>query len=236
MERILVDGYEFIKVDLNGATAVFSTGKQGLDFNKNTEEGLRNIENIKKWFQLTEVGYMSQIHSNSVITYNGEIKEGDALVTNEESTAVGVFTADCVPILIYDKRNKAIAAIHSGWRGTFSCIALKTVEIMEKQYDTKAEDLVVYIGPHMHQCCYEVSEEIIDEFRNQDIYKDLDLSEGRMLSMLKCIIYQLRIKGVREENIKDLNICTFCNKEYELHSYRKSTNKYGRMFSFIFLK
>lgn len=236
MERILIDDFEFIKVDLGGATAIFSTGKSGLDFNKNTEEGLRNIEGIKNWFKLKEVGYMNQIHSDSVIVYDEQIREGDALITNEENTAVGIFTADCVPILLYDKRNKAIAAIHSGWRGTFSCIVLRTIESMEKQYGTKAEDLVAYIGPHMHQCCYEVSNEIIEQFKNHDIYKGIDISKGRMLSMTKCIIHQLRTKGVKEENIKDLDICTFCNEEYELHSYRKSTNKYGRMFSFIYLE
>lgn len=236
MEKVLIDNYEFIKVSLDGAVAVFSTGKNGLDFNKNTEEGQKNIKNIKKWFDVKEVGYMNQVHSDCVITYDGEVKEGDALITNKENTALGVFTADCVPILLYDKKNKAIAAIHSGWRGTFSCIALKTIERMEKQYGTKAEDLVAYIGPHMHQCCYEVSVEIIKQFKNHDIYKGVELSDGRMLSMTKCIFHQLRTKGLKEENIKDLNICTFCDKEYELHSYRKSTNKYGRMFSFIFLK
>ena len=57
-----------------------------------------------------------------------------------------------------------------------------------------------------------------------------------MLSMAKCITHQLDIKGVRKENIQDINLCTFCNDEFELHSYRKNTNKYGRLFSFIFMK
>ena len=236
MERVLIGGYKFIKVNLGGAEAVFSTGKNGLDFNKNTEEGQNNIQNIKEWFGVKKVGFLNQIHSDCVITYDGEVKEGDALITNKKNNAIGVFTADCVPILLYDKQSSAIAAVHSGWRGTFSCILLKTIEEMEKVYGTRAEDLVVYIGPHMHQCCYEVSEEIIDQFKNSEVYKGLDLANGRMLSMTNCIFHQLRIKGVDEDNINDLNICTFCNTEYELHSYRKSTNKYGRMFSFIYTK
>lgn len=236
MDRILIDDYEFLKVSLDGAVAGFSTGKNGLDFNKQTEEGLKNIQNIKEWFGVKEVGFLNQIHSDYVIIYDGEVKEGDALITNEKNTAIGIFTADCVSILLYDKINKAVAAVHSGWRGTFSCILLKTIEEMEKVYGTKTEDLVVYIGPHMHQCCYEVSEEIIEEFKNSEVYRGVDLSNGRMLSMTKCIIHQLDLKGVKKENINDLDICTFCNKEYDLHSYRKSTNKYGRMFSFIYVK
>lgn len=236
MNRVLIEDYEFLKISLDGASAVFSTAKNGLDFNKETEEGRRNIENIKEWFGIKEVGFLNQVHSDQVIVYSEDVKAGDSLMTNEKNTAVGVFTADCVPILLYDKRNKAVAAVHSGWRGTFSCILLKTIEQMEKVYSTKVEDLVAYIGPHMHQCCYEVSEEIIDEFKNSQVYVGLDLSKGRMLSMTKCIIHQLEVKGVSKENINDLGICTFCNEKYELHSYRKSTNKYGRMFSFIFLK
>ena len=65
-----------------------------------------------------------------------------------------------MPILLYDKANNVIAAVHSGWKGTFSCILLKTIDDMEKKYGTKPKDLVVCIGPHMHQCCYEVGEEL----------------------------------------------------------------------------
>ena len=171
MEIVLIDGYEFIKIDLEGANAVFSTAKNGLDFNKNTDEGRKNIENIKKWFDVSEVGFLDQTHSDNVYIYNGKVEEGDALITNKESTAVGVFTADCVPILLYDKANKVVAAIHSGWRGTFSCIVSKTIDEMKKKYGTKSQDLVAYIGPHMHQCCYEVSEELIDKFKNSEVYK-----------------------------------------------------------------
>jgi YfiH family protein len=235
MNRILIDNYEFIKVDLGGSEAIFSTGENGLDFNKNTEEGINNIENIKSWFNIKEVGFLNQIHSDNVFIYEGKIEGGDALITNQTDKAIGVFTADCVPILLYDKKNNIIASIHSGWRGTFSCILLKTIDKMKNTYGTKEEDLIACIGPHMRQCCYEVSYELIDKFRNSEVYKNVDISDGRMLSMTKCINHQLIIAGVKAENIKDLNICTFCSKEYKLHSYRKNT-KYGRMFSFIYLK
>lgn len=235
MEKVLIEGYEFIKIDLGGAEFFFSTAKKGLDFNKNTEEGKKNINNIKKWFDIKKVGFLYQIHSDYVFEYNGILKEGDALITNKKETAIGVFNADCVPILLFDKYNNAVAAIHSGWKGTFSCIISKTIDDMTQKYGTKASDLVAYIGPHIHQCCYEVGEELVDKFKNSETYKELDIFNGRKLSMTKCIIHQLEAKGVKEESIHELNICTFCNNEYELHSYRKNKNA-GRMFSFIYLK
>lgn len=234
MEIISVKGYEFIKIDLEGAYAIFSTAKNGLDFDKNTDEGRRNIENINKWFGVNEVGYLSQTHSDNVYIYNGEIQEGDALITNRESVAIGIFTADCVPVLLYDKENRVAAAIHSGWRGTFSCIVSKTINEMKKLYETKAENLVAYIGPHIHQCCYEVSEELIERFKNAEIYKGVDVTKGRMLSMVDCITHQMVVDGIKRENIQDIDICTLCNNEFKLHSYRKNAN--GRLFSFIFMK
>lgn len=197
MEIVLIEDYEFIKIDLEGASVVFSTAKNGLDFNKNTDEGRKNIGNIKKWFGVNEVGFLNQTHSNDVYVYSGKVEEGDALITNKKSTAIGVFTADCVPILLYDKANRVVAAIHSGWRGTFSCILSKTIDDMKKLYGTKSENLLAYIGPHMHQCCYEVSEELIEKFKDSEVYKEVDVAKGRMLSMLKCIIHQLDIKGVK---------------------------------------
>lgn len=235
MERVIIEGYEFVKMNLGGAEAVFSTGKNGLDFNKGTEEGRKNIENIKKWFSVKKVGFLDQIHSDYVFDYDGKLEEGDSLITNKKKIAIGVFTADCVPILLFDKCNKAIAAIHSGWKGTFSCILSKTIDDMGKKYGTKGEDLVACIGPHMHQCCYEVGEELVDKFKNSETYGELNIFNGRNLSMTKCIIHQLEVKGIKKENINELNICTSCNSEYELHSYRKNKNA-GRMFSFVLLK
>ena len=71
-----------------------------------------------------------------------------------------MFTADCVPVILVDKENEAIAAIHSGWKGTFSSIVTETILRMKEEYNSKAENIVAYIGPHIRQCCYEVSEDL----------------------------------------------------------------------------
>jgi YfiH family protein len=235
MREVFIEGYKFIKISLEGAEMIFSTAESGLDFNKNFPNGKKNLENIKKWFGVKEVGFLEQIHSDNILNYDGKIEEGDALIAHKKNLAVGVFTADCVPILLYDKNKSVIAAVHSGWKGTFNCILLKTIERMEKQYGTEAKDLVVSIGPHIHQCCYEVGIDLVDKFKNLEVYKDVDISSGRYLSLKKCILHQLNLKNVDKNNIKDLSICTFCNKNYKTHSYRKNKNG-GRLFSFIYFK
>lgn len=235
MEEVLIEGYRFIKIHLQGAEMIFSTAENGLDFNKATNEGKQNLKNIKKWFKVKEVGFLQQIHSDYVINYDGKIEEGDALITDKKNIAVGVFNADCVPVLLYDRDKNVIAAVHSGWKGTFKCIVLKTIEKMGQLYGTKPENLLVYIGPHIHECCYEVGEELINKFKNSKIYNNLNISSETHLSMKKCILHQLNLKNIDKSNIKDLGICTFCNEKYKTHSYRKDKNA-GRLFSFIYLK
>lgn len=235
MKEVLIEDYKFIKESLGKAEVIFSTAENDLDFNKGTEKGRKNLESIKRWFNVDEVGFVDQVHGDTVVTYDKNICEADALITNLGNIAIGVFTADCVPILLYDKRNDVIAAVHSGWKGTLACILLKAIEKMEECFGTKGEELIAFIGPHNRQCCYEVGEEVISSFKSSEVYKNLNLFKGRNLSLISCIKHQLALKKVNESNIYDVDICTFCSKEYSMHSYRKD-KKGGRMFSFIRLK
>ena len=122
----------------------------------------------KEQFNLENLTSNVQIHSDivNIIDENdiGCKREGDALITNLKDVPLLVFTADCVPIAIIDKKNKAIGAVHAGWRGTYSQIAKNTIELMKKQYNTNAQDLICVIGPSIGSCCYEVSEELIEKF------------------------------------------------------------------------
>lgn len=236
MINLSIDEYEFLKFSECGAEIYFSTAKGNLNFNKNTIEGIENIAKLKEWLNIKQIGYLNQIHSDYIYIYDGEIHNGDAVITNERQVGIGVFTADCVPVIIYDKKKKVAAAIHSGWRGTIQNISIKAVEKMIKEYDTIVEDLIVYIGPHNMQCCYEVSEELVFQFKNLELYKNSDIIKGRNLSLQNCIIQQLNSLGVSHNQIKTLDICTFCNEKYDLHSYRKHKEKNGRMFSFICIK
>jgi len=226
---------EFIKFKHDNAVILFSTAKGEVNFNKNTEQGLLNLERIKQHYGLQTIGYLNQIHSDLIFDFDGQIKDGDAIITDKTKTAVGVFTADCVPVIIVDTTKGVVAAVHSGWKGTKALIVGKTLKRLQAHYDVKAKDIRVYIGPHIGGCCYEVSRELIEEFTREDIYSNIKISEDNKLDLEKCILAQLAIAGIKEENISTTNTCTACDKQYKLYSYRFSENKQGRLFSFTYL-
>jgi len=92
---------------------------------------------------------------------------GDALITRESGVMLVVQTADCVPILLADSKRRAIAAIHSGWRGTVRRIAAKALGRMQMEFGTKPEDVIAALGPGIGQPCYEVGTEVAAEFQAQ---------------------------------------------------------------------
>jgi YfiH family protein len=114
---------------------------------------------------------LRQIHSDIVcvvgsgnVSQGPDAPQGDALITREAGVLLGVQTADCMPILLADTKNRAIAAIHSGWRGTAQRIAAKTVGRMQMEFGTRPQDVIAAIGPGIGPCCYEVGHEVIKEF------------------------------------------------------------------------
>ena len=164
-------------------------------------------------------------------------KEGDAIITSQKNIAVGVFTADCTPVLLVDKTRNVVAAVHSGWKGTYKSITLKTINKMISEFFCSPQDIEVFIGPHIKKCCYEVSEELKEKFINEkkDIHKD-KLFSGRNLSMEECILDDLKKCNINDKNINILDECTYCSKDIKLHSYRRTNGDYGRLFSFIVIK
>ena len=192
---------------------------------KNKEDLLNTFN--KGEFNLENLTSNIQIHSDIVnlIDNNniGSKNEGDALVTNLKKVPLLVFTADCVPIAIIDKKNKAIGVVHAGWRGTYSQIVKNTIELMKKEYNTDARDLICIIGPSIGSCCYEVSKDLIEKFNTiltNCEEKFYIIKEGKYyLDLWKVNEYVLKNCGVEENNIINLNICTSCNSD-KFHSYR----------------
>lgn len=234
MEKIYIANQEFITIKDNSINLYFTTNYNNVNYKFDTNEGKLNLQSLKKIFNINEICYLKQVHSDKVIEvkeYNfiGDI-EGDAIICNKPNTAIGVFTADCVPILLYDKINKVIAAVHSGWRGTFDNIVSNTLSIMKDKYGCK--EICAIIGPHIRECCYEVSQELVDKFNKK--YGDKYITNSRKLSMEAYIKIQLQ-EFIEEDNIISLNLCTLCSKEPKFHSYRELGDKSGRLFSFIFI-
>jgi len=114
---------------------------------------------------------LRQIHSDIVHvvgaseTPQGEqALQGDALITREPGVLLTIQTADCIPILLADTKHRALAAIHSGWRGTAQRVAEKTLGRMQMEFGTRAQDVVAALGPGIGGCCYEVGHEVVKEF------------------------------------------------------------------------
>lgn len=232
---------DFLIYELGKINIVFSTAKDDRSFNRHKDYGIDNLNSITRDFNLKSVEYLNQIHSDKVYIYDTSNKsmkyeEGDSLITKEENIAIGVFTADCVPIIIVDVKNNVIASIHSGWKGTFNSIVIRTLEKMVSEFNIDVNETKVFIGPHIRQCCYEVSEELKESFiEKTSIDKDI-LFKGRNLSMEECILKDVRNFGIDENNIYSLKLCTHCEENIKLYSYRKSAGTYGRLFSFVFIK
>jgi YfiH family protein len=235
VEKLFVGNYEFLAITIGKAKVIISTAVENLDFNLTSVLFEKNISMIKDWFNIDEVGYLRQIHSDTVHVFDGTAHEGDALVTDKNNTALGVFTADCIPVLIYDSNKNVIAAVHSGWKGTLAGITGKVIQKMKEQYFCNALDMHVVIGPHIRSCCYEVSQDLINIFTETSMYKNAKINSSRKLDLAACVNSQLMQEGVLKENIRDINICTHCCTHTKMHSYRKSKDLSGRIFSFIFI-
>lgn len=217
----------------------FSIGDR--DYNKNIPKGRSNIQRLKEEYNLQGIKYLSQVHSEKVIEIFQEDKdvteeEGDALVTNLTNVGIGVFYADCVPVILYCKKKKVMSAVHSGWKGTYGEICKNAIKLMTDKYYCKVEDIKCIVGPHIRQCCYEISEELRDKFLEKFPAKDGELFNGRNLSLEKVILITLKKSGIIDENITTLNLCTCCESKVKLHSYRRDGIKAGRCYSYIVKK
>jgi polyphenol oxidase len=106
------------------------------------------------------------VHENSVVA----VLKGDGLMTDEPGVLLGIQTADCIPVLVTDRKNRAVAAFHAGWRGTVARIVENGVGRMRLEFGSRPENLMASIGPGIGQCCYAVGEEVREQFESQFSY------------------------------------------------------------------
>ncbi len=162
---------------------------------------------------------------------NDAVENCDALMTDLKDVVLTILTADCVPILLYDKEKKIVAAVHAGWKGTKAEIAAKTVRKMQEVFGSKPEDIVAGIAPAIGRCCYEVGEEVAKHFF--DLLEGYTQKEEKyMLDLSYINKYQLLGAGLKEAHIEMSGICTACETE-RFFSYRKEQGCSGRFMSMI---
>lgn len=174
-----------------------------------------------------------QIDKNAANQKIETAQNADSLITNEKNIILATTNADCILFLLYDTENKVIANVHSGWRGTVQRIAIKTVQKMQKEFNSKPENIICCICPSIRKCHFEVGKEVKEIF--QDEFKDIDLDkvieetkpkEKWHIDTIEINKILLKRLGLKEENIIDSKICSVCNHNI-IHSYRMEKEKYG---------
>jgi hypothetical protein len=169
---------------------------------------------------------LKQIHSSLSIVADrrvGCVGEGDALLTADPGVTVSIRTADCFPILLADRANRAIAAVHAGWRGTAAGIVSETLRRMCDEFGTTPVDISAAIGPGIGACCYRVGEEVSRRFGRESAGR-LDLAAENLRQLIQA--------GVPPSHIDVMGACTFCDA-VRFHSFRRDGERAGRMISYI---
>ncbi len=218
----------------------------------NLHDVIKNREQLSNSLDITldQWVFLQQTHSNHIyeatkkdlgkgtLDYKDGIADCDSIYTKEKNLAIGVFTADCVPILLYDPCTPLICAIHSGWQGTVKEITTKTMEQLIKQEHIDPKNLLAYIGPAINYESLEVGLEVVEQVKkmNFDTSKFITYKKnGKAFIDNKGLNKQMLLNaGISEENITINPRDTFLQDD-ELFSYRRD-HSCGRHLSFIMLK
>jgi polyphenol oxidase len=188
------------------------------------------------------------------------VLQGDGLMTDEPGVLLGIQTADCIPILVADLKNRAVAAFHAGWRGTLARIVEKGVGHMRLEFGSQPEHLIASIGPGIGQCCYAVGDEVQQQFESQfsyasELFREVynsepvrekypllfltarapghdDISPARHLDLPEANRRQLLAVGLKKSAIFLTAQCTGCHTD-RFFSHRTEHGFTGRMMSVI---
>jgi YfiH family protein len=206
---------------------------------------------------------LRQIHSDIIrfVDSPGESQlSGDGLITATPGLLLGIQTADCLPIILVDPKHRAVGVFHAGWRGTVKRIVEKGVGEMHRRFGSRPRDLKAAIGPGIRSCCYEIGEEVRQQFECQFAYaarlfrevKDSDpvrekypllflsarppghseLPKKVFLDLVEANRQQLLAAGVLPKNIEASPLCTNCRTDL-LFSHRAEKGKTGRMMNVV---
>jgi YfiH family protein len=157
--------------------------------------------------------------------------EADALVCSRAGIVAGVRTADCVPILLVAPQRRWAAAVHAGWRGTVADIAGEAVRAAESA-GVRPSGILAALGPSIGSCCYEVSEELGDQFETAGLPVLRRVGKKPHLDLRAANHVLLERSGVPRANIQNVGPCTRCASD-RYHSYRAEPEAAGRQISWI---
>lgn len=222
-------------------------------------QSLRAVDRDGSW----PIVRLRQIHSDVIHKVDQpppQLLSGDGMLTDAPRLLLAIQTADCIPVLLVDRRHKAAGAFHAGWRGTLARIVEKGVGMMRLHFGSRSEDLCAGIGPGIGRCCYAVGEDVLDEFQAQFAYaRELfwekteshpvrekypllfltarapghsDAGRTIYLDLREANRRQLLAAGLRPDNIHVLDLCTACRTDL-FFSHRAEEGVTGRQMALI---
>ncbi len=232
---------------------IFSTLNFSFTRGDNPDAVMENYRRVSQVFGKTENEFIctDQTHTTNVLRVGREeagygvtkprpYTDVDGLITNESGVILSTFYADCVPLYFVDPVHKAIGLSHSGWRGTVGRMGQKTLEAMKEAYDTNPEDVYAAVGPSICQDCYEISEDVAENFYQEFAGHgdEILINKGNgkyQLDLWKTNEIVLLEAGIKREHLAVTNICTCCNPDV-LFSHRASHGKRGNLAAFLMIK
>ncbi len=187
---------------------------------------------------------VNQVHGETVVHVEGSnyksmrSTEADAIITGERGLAIGIETADCVPVLLVDPVKPAVGAVHAGWRSTVGKIVQKAVVKMQNEFGSDPERIIAAIGPAICPECYEVDEPVMGPLRETfSFWEEIASSRwnGRWsLDLAKLNRIELIQAGLSEINVYSFGLCTCCMSDL-FYSFRRE-GRTGRMLSVVMIK
>lgn len=186
----------------------------------------------------TNIHLVTEEDIGNGITRPSAYDDIDGLATDIPGIALATFFADCVPLYFVDPVHKAIGLAHSGWRGTVAGMGACMVQFMQEHFQSDPRDLVAAVGPSICVDCYEVSEEVAEQFREG--FPEEVLQKGKapgkyQLDLWKANESILLNAGILPEHLSVTDVCTCHNPEY-LFSHRASHGRRGNLAAFLMLK
>lgn len=185
--------------------------------------------------------HTTNVHKVTFENKSQELQDIDGLITNVPDICLVTTYADCVPLFFIDPVHKAIGLSHSGWRGTVGKMGQETLRRMHEEYGTEPQDVIAAIGPSICQDCYEVSEDVIDRFKDAFDCKYWDSlfyqkeNKKYQLNLWKANEIIMLEAGIRKKNLAVTNVCTNCNPDV-LFSHRASKGQRGALAAVLALK
>ena len=233
---------------------IFSTMNLSFTRGDNPEHVMRNYEIIaehtgfdKNLFvashqtHTTNTRIVTREDAGKGIVREKDYEDIDGLITSEKGMMLFTFYADCVPLFFADPVKKVVAVSHSGWKGTAHRMGKVTVDRMCEEFGCDRKDIVCAIGPSICQSCYEVSEDLVEEFSKSYSQEEIEMifepreHQKYHLDLWKANEIVLRSAGILPVHIENRKICTCCNREI-LFSHRATQGKRGNLAAYIGIK